>query len=108
MDAAPLYSLDRSLCARCGNEGTLKHEGILDGCPECPRGREVAKQLDELARNAVQAGTASPDMYERAGDADDDRGTVCSCGGDPDTCAANQAVIAQITAAEDWTGVYPS
>lgn len=71
----PAYILDRALCPRCGNEGTLKHEGVLDGCPDCPAGREVIKQLAEIARRAVQAGTASPAMYERAGgdeDADPD------------------------------------
>jgi hypothetical protein len=44
------YVLDRSLCPRCGNEGTLKHEGKYDGCPDCPRGREVNRQLAEIKR----------------------------------------------------------
>lgn len=45
---APAYVLGRSLCTRCGNEGTLKAEGIYDGCPDCPTGREVRQQLAEI------------------------------------------------------------
>lgn len=48
MNTVPLYVLDRTLCARCGNEGTLRHEGILDGCPDCATGREVIQQLAEI------------------------------------------------------------
>jgi hypothetical protein len=42
------YVLDRTLCTRCGNEGTLKHEGKYEGCPDCPRGQEVNRQLAEI------------------------------------------------------------
>jgi hypothetical protein len=52
------YVLDRSLCARCGNEGTLKHEGKLEGCPDCPRGQEVNRQLAEI--HAEQAADVEP------------------------------------------------
>lgn len=53
------YVLDRSLCPRCANEGTLKYEGKYEGCPDCPRGQEVNRQLAE-----IQSAQAAPEAAD--------------------------------------------
>lgn len=63
MTMTPAYVLDRSLCARCSNEGTLKHEGKYEGCPDCPRGREVNRQLAELHTEQAAPEAADPPRW---------------------------------------------
>jgi hypothetical protein len=48
MNTTPLYVLDRSLCARCGNDGHLMGEGKYEGCPDCPTGRVVIAELKAI------------------------------------------------------------
>ncbi len=77
-----------TLCATCGNHGTTGNGRDRKPCLDCEFGREIAETLAQARRELA---ALTDDAWEPA----------CSCGGDPATCPANQAVAAEIAAGNE-------